>query len=452
MYATTQFPADSPEVLSVGGTYFTPNGTLPKSGTHQIEDAWGEGPGQGIQGVGGASGGGISPYEPELFYTSQSQLKTSDLFGLPRFTPDVAYNAVNYSVYDTYSDTGWDIANGTSVGVPQWAALVSIADQGRALRGLPALDNLPSRIVAIGVNDPGDFHDITKGGNPFDGFNAGGGLDFVSGFGTPKAQDVVRDLVASPYQPAQPYYATGNSLLLQGRILPIPPFRPLANGGSGGSGGGELAFSVGDGILGRSNGSAELAGPVIASLSAPAAEGPIAAPLSASGATVTVPIPPTAGLGSAEPFMLGNVSDNNDSSLALAGQISIPASSGAPAEFMSFRFAEQRGDFGFPGFSHQGWAVDAVPGDAATNDFGNLRTDGLRDAATMASASLCTQATDACFEKNVWIVDNAEQQVATATHTRSTRGMAPAFTVTAGILSAWFVRRRRSKKDSVNVA
>jgi ABC-type sulfate transport system permease component len=70
----------------------------------------------------------------------------------------------------------------------------------------------------------------------------------------------------------------------------------------------------------------------------------------------------------------------------------------------------------------------------------------------MASASLCTQATDACFEKIVWIVDNAEQQVATATHTRSTRGMAPAFTVTAGILSAWFVRRRRSKKDSVNVA
>jgi subtilase family serine protease len=58
---TTNWPAMSPEVLSVGGTYFTPNanGSLPANGAYVNEAAWGEGPGQGAS---NASGGGIRPF------------------------------------------------------------------------------------------------------------------------------------------------------------------------------------------------------------------------------------------------------------------------------------------------------------------------------------------------------------------------------------------------------
>jgi hypothetical protein len=213
----TKYPAVSPEVLAVGGTVFTkPLGT---SGGYQTENAWPE------------SGGGISPYEPELVYNAQGQLVQAVSDGTPvsRSTPDVAYNATNFSVYDTWDDSGWDIGHGTSFGAPQWASLVAIADQERALQGLPTLDNLPSRINALATTSPGDFHDITKGSDPYDGENAGPGYDLVTGWGSPRAQDVIHALVFhSPEQPQQPSYANGNPLLYQGGPGPINP-QPIHN-------------------------------------------------------------------------------------------------------------------------------------------------------------------------------------------------------------------------------
>ena len=128
---TTNWPAMSPEVLSVGGTYFTQNaatGALPANGAYVNEAAWGEGPGQGS---GNASGGGTSPYEPELFYASANQLLPFVLGvgASTRLNPDVSYNAEDFSIYDT-DGGGWTLGGGTSAGTPQWAALVAIADQG----------------------------------------------------------------------------------------------------------------------------------------------------------------------------------------------------------------------------------------------------------------------------------------------------------------------------------
>ena len=53
---------------------------------------------------------------------------------------------------------------GTSAGAPQWAAILAIADQGRALSGQPAVDSASAQEVMTTLyKNPGDFHDITTG-------------------------------------------------------------------------------------------------------------------------------------------------------------------------------------------------------------------------------------------------------------------------------------------------
>ena len=119
--AGAQYPAVSPNVLAVGGTSLT----ITTAAAYVGEKAWSD------------SGGGPSQYEAEPSY--QDQVQTSG----KRTSPDVAYNAdpnTGFYVYDTVpdsnGDTGWFSYGGTSAGAPQWAALIALADQGRAAAGL----------------------------------------------------------------------------------------------------------------------------------------------------------------------------------------------------------------------------------------------------------------------------------------------------------------------------
>jgi hypothetical protein len=107
----------------------------------------------------------------------------------------VAYNASDgspYAVYDTSFYGGWIEVYGTSAGAPQWAGLVAIADQGRALNNLGALDS-PTLLSKLYSLPSGDFHDITSGSNG--AYSAGPGYDLVTGLGTPVANLMVSDLV-----------------------------------------------------------------------------------------------------------------------------------------------------------------------------------------------------------------------------------------------------------------
>jgi hypothetical protein len=429
---TTNWPAMSPEVLSVGGTYFTPNanGSLPANGAYANEAAWGEGPGQGAS---NASGGGISPFEPELLYTGASQL-VPFVLGVgssTRLNPDVSYNAEDYSVYDT-DGGGWILGGGTSAGTPQWAALVAIADQGRALYGLPNLDNLPSRMLAIGIFDPGDFHDITSGGNPLDGYNATPFFDLVTGFGTPKAQDVVRDLVASPYQPAQPSYSTGNALLPQ-----VPPTSSLP--GAGGGSGASVAMDAGYPMRDTASAAA-----FITPVSHSTLSGGLFGSGSASAATAAAVAVPTVGYAPAGPITAENAANSSNSSLAISGQL---AADRAESAWLNFADPQRQG--GSTGDTH-GDAVDAVSGNTAIQDAGNVQTDVLQGGTNPVVAALLTQAIDSCFEKSAWMADGDQLQVATGADGRDSQA-APALAVSVGIVSAWFVRRRRSKKAATNL-
>ena len=168
--APAEYPSSSPDVLSVGGSTLR----LTSSGAYSSESVWSGG------------GGGSSRYEGLPSY--QAGLGVTN-----RGTPDVSYDAnpsTGFAVYDSYGSGGWAQFGGTSAGAPQWAALIAIADQGRALAGKGSLANAQAALYSLPRSD---FHDITSGSN---GSSATTGYDVASGLGSPIASSVIRDLVA----------------------------------------------------------------------------------------------------------------------------------------------------------------------------------------------------------------------------------------------------------------
>ncbi len=149
----------------------------------------------------------------------------------------MAYNASDSStvpIYDTYGSggwsqggwsTGWVGVSGTSMGAPQWAGLLAIVDQGRALAGLGSLDG-PQQVLPLLYQLAGssDFHDITSGSNG--NYYAGPGYDAVTGIGSPVANLLVPDLVNGSGTPA----ASGYSQFV-GNVYELLLHRPADQGG-----------------------------------------------------------------------------------------------------------------------------------------------------------------------------------------------------------------------------
>jgi hypothetical protein len=183
--APDSYPSASPNVVSVGGTTLK----LDSSGNITSETAWGNSH--------GSSGGGLSAYESRPDYQAGVLPKST-----ARGNPDVAYDAdpaTGFGVYDSYNNgttTPWGQWGGTSDAAPQWAALIAIADQGRALAGLGSLDGPTQTLPALYQVPAADFHDITSGssqGTPNEAATTG--YDLVTGRGSPVANLLVNDLV-----------------------------------------------------------------------------------------------------------------------------------------------------------------------------------------------------------------------------------------------------------------
>ena len=178
----TLWPAASPNAISVGGTQLT----VDASGNYLQEVGWSD------------SGGGISPYE-----TAPSFQKA--VTGLTRrTTPDVAFNASTASPFVVYTSVPWDGQSGwlsvagTSAGAPQWAGLMAIVDQGRALAGQGSLSNAGAALYGLPASD---FHDVVQGSN---GYAAHPGYDLVTGRGSPYADRIASQLVPAPSPPPVP--------------------------------------------------------------------------------------------------------------------------------------------------------------------------------------------------------------------------------------------------------
>jgi len=182
--APASYPAASPNVLSVGGTTLR----LDSAGNILGETVW------------SGSGGGLSSYEVQPAYQRGVVTQSSTARG----TPDVAYNSdpsTGFPVYDSYNNPAsapWSQYGGTSAAAPQWAALLAIADQGRALAGLGSLDGASQTLPMLYSLAAADFRDTTSGtsrGTP--NYSAGAGYDLATGLGTPIANRLVFDLIGT---------------------------------------------------------------------------------------------------------------------------------------------------------------------------------------------------------------------------------------------------------------
>ncbi len=207
--AGPEYPASSPNVLSVGGTTLLVN----SSGNYLGEVAW------------SGSEGGYSTAEPEPAYQRSVQRIGR------RSTPDVAFDGdpnTGVEVYETPpgSTSGlWITVGGTSLGAPAWAAILAIVDQGRALQGKGSLDGATQTLPALYQLPSADFHPVSTppsfspwggGVNPI-GYNPIGGAfshrrvkligrgalphplraNTSTGLGSPIAPRLIADLVAS---------------------------------------------------------------------------------------------------------------------------------------------------------------------------------------------------------------------------------------------------------------
>lgn len=210
------WPAMSPYVVAVGGTTLTVSST----GVYQGETAW------------SGSGGGASKYETKPAFQSS-------VAGTKRSTPDVAYNGNPSSgvyVYDSmplYGTSGWWQVGGTSAGTPQWAALIAIADQGRALQGQGSLNGATQTLPALYAMAASDFHDVTKGSN---GFSATVGFDLATGRGSPVVPKVVADLIRTTAQGKVTTTANSGILPLSGIPATVTASLEFTTADSPGSG------------------------------------------------------------------------------------------------------------------------------------------------------------------------------------------------------------------------
>ena len=179
------YPAEDDYVITVGGTHLN---TSSAGGPWLSETAWKD------------SGGGISPDQLSI-PSWQSGVTNSSNHGSPiyRNVPDIAMEADfdNYACNLGSCSGGW---GGTSFAAPRWAAYVALANQQAAEAGETQLGFLNPVIypLAEGANYASNFHDIISGNNDSANqpiwYNAVAGYDLITGWGSPKGQNLINTL------------------------------------------------------------------------------------------------------------------------------------------------------------------------------------------------------------------------------------------------------------------
>ena len=200
-FPTVGFPASSPLVTAVGGTSLYAD----LAGKYEYEIVWNNAVITLATGLeGDAGGGGVSQQFSEPAYQSLLPASVQKTLNHHRGIPDIAYNADPFTAILVYvgffpnpNFNGYYEIGGTSEGSPQWAGIIADANQ---LAGHP-LGFLNPKLYAMGAGGESSefFHDIKFGSNAFPfnsvpGFIATPGWDLTTGWGTPNAENLVREL------------------------------------------------------------------------------------------------------------------------------------------------------------------------------------------------------------------------------------------------------------------
>lgn len=153
----SSYPGASPNVVSVGGTYFNRD----SNGDFTYESYYT-----------GGGGGDLSPYEPRPPY----QNGVESVVGTHRGYPDVASN---FCCAPVYLNGSWFSVGGTSWASPTFAGIVNAA--GHKAKGSAAELTMMYQELANSTEYADDFNDITKGAK-----QCTVGFDECTGIGSPK--------------------------------------------------------------------------------------------------------------------------------------------------------------------------------------------------------------------------------------------------------------------------
>jgi kumamolisin len=172
---TVSLPADSPYVVSVGGTVLATS----RHGAYLGESAW-------VDPLAYAgTGGGVSPLD------AKPPWQRGVVPGPRRGVPDVAASASPTSGWVVYQDGRQTGAGGTSAAAPFWAASMLIAQQYATAKGVRSRCFLAPLLYRLAGTRA--FHDVTVGGNRY--YPAQRGWDYATGLGSPDVAQLSAELV-----------------------------------------------------------------------------------------------------------------------------------------------------------------------------------------------------------------------------------------------------------------
>lgn len=189
------FPAESTNIVQVGGTTVTTTGP----GGPWIEETTWDWGGGGLSDNSVGSSGGVSdnfsipPWQQGIDMTANEGSTTM------RNVPDVAMTADN--VFVEAQDGTQETVGGTSCAAPAWAAITALANQQAAANGKPSVGFPDPVIYAAGKSASylSDFNDITTGNNfwafSVTNYPTVSGYDLCTGWGTPVGDNLI-DLLA----------------------------------------------------------------------------------------------------------------------------------------------------------------------------------------------------------------------------------------------------------------
>jgi subtilase family serine protease len=192
--AVANFPSSDPNVLAIGGT----NLFMSDTGAYQSETVWNDTdpstcPFGCSYGAFGATGGAPSIIFSEPAYQQENAHQTA------RTVADVSYNASVYTavmVAESFRGNGTHLyfTGGTSAGSPQWAGVITLANQAAGHQ----LGNVNFALYKLAKHGGYDaaFHDITLGNNSIGGpgFSAASGWDIPTGIGSPNVANLINAL------------------------------------------------------------------------------------------------------------------------------------------------------------------------------------------------------------------------------------------------------------------
>jgi subtilase family serine protease len=187
-----EWPSVSPNVLAVGGT------RLSYDGTTKNETVW------------SGTGGGISQYTSVPAYQNTSVPSLGTL--TKRSVGDVSFNADPFSgqyvavITPVAAAPSWYSVGGTSLSTPQWAGIVAVANAQRARNSLGALGLAQTQLYGTVSTDAGlyatAFYDVTSGNDGYcSSCSAHTGYDQPSGLGTPVVGSLLSTLGVSKAPP-----------------------------------------------------------------------------------------------------------------------------------------------------------------------------------------------------------------------------------------------------------